>query len=179
MKPEKLSEALQVCAKMLETPGYIYVLHRARIFGEFAGNPLVLQDFSKPSKLLDYLFIDQNIEPSRIPESMRERFFPDEVKAHVVWMSHQIRQLGSPNKSCRWIGFAAGALAFYGLGRPQSNLVDVMDLSILQKVASNKSSPHHHVAHLALGYMQGWLWAAGMGSINDFRLMNNPEAMVA
>jgi hypothetical protein len=36
---------------------------------------------------------------------------------------------------------------------------------------------YHNRAYMGLGFMQGWLWGAGIRSIDEFRLMN-PEGKV-
>jgi hypothetical protein len=76
---------------------------------------------------------------------------PDGVRKHVVWMLEDLDGVEATGhderlKHCRWYGFA------------------------------EKDSISHYVAHLALGFLQGWLWAGGHASVDDFRVMNKPDA---
>lgn len=101
-----------------------------------------------------------------------------QVMRHVELMFNDIEMMDDPLKSVRWIGFAAGAAA--AIGRPPSYLVSDQssgwDLDSAVSLAKESDNPKHFVAHIILGYMQGWLWAFGHASIDDFRVMNKPDA---
>ncbi len=173
MKPAKLVSALQQCAAMLSTHRGIYVLHHAREFGEYV---LDFHTLYRPEILSAFVGLPMGIDPvacdptaAKLPAATIER--------HLEWMVQQIDRMSADEKCRRWIGFVAGAAE--RRGHPPSvywkSLIDSTDLPRLTTVATVPSASKHPVAHFALGYMQGWLWADGQGSIDYFRRMNTPD----
>ena len=177
MPPAKLISALQKCAATLASPKGVYVLHHACMFAEYLrGVQQIASHSNDMSVLADLLGMPSSVTPVAF-HTEHEGPSDESVEEHIEWMFEKIPTEGNFPKQCRWIGFAAGAAARNGyvMKYPLADLVDSLDLPATIRIARNSKSPGYYLAHLVLGYMQGWLWADGQGSIDYFRRMNMPD----
>ena len=180
MMSDKLVAALKTCADLLKTPRGVYVLHHACMFALYIHEDLkVVERGLFPFYLAELIGQPERVRSVRAQPEQKGPLSSEMCEQHIEWILREVRSMEGFNKYCRWVGFAAGAAARSGLiaKYERKDLFDVLDLPRLIKdaQASESVSHSHQVAHLALGYMQGWLWADGQGSIDDFRRMNMPD----
>lgn len=168
-----LQNALRECARRA-TEADVYVVHHAV---NFAMAFDTLRDLGPPSvgalcRLVGIEFIAraERCNPAFTHPSH------ETVRLHVRWIVSNLPENAKRGKLSRWIGFAAGAAARIGLpkGYYCKDIADAGDIERLAAVAAIPNASRHLRAHVGLGYMQGWLWAYGEASINDYRRMNMP-----
>jgi len=177
MTPERLMNALEACASMLHTERGKYIVHRARVFSE--GRHLRDETSVFLGEDLDRLLPVPDGVAAQAPLGER---YPSlgVLLSHVRFIRGQIDTCFAleSRKRYRWLGFAVGALAQRGRMGADNPVVDPRDMTIACEWAHSIVMAYHNQAHTMLGYLQGWLWTDGVKSIDEFRLMNNPNAKV-
>jgi hypothetical protein len=176
MNSAKLASALQQCVKLCATLGGVYTLHHAvnlaRLMqaSSFAGTGdevgtdmaqlIGVQIITKPER-----FDSRLTHPSR-----------GSTLKHLRWALGELGPL-TFHERCHQCGFVAGAAARIHLVGSyfSKELIDARDEPWLIDLAESSGSVQHHLAHFVLGYLQGWLWANGQGSIDYYRRMLEPD----
>lgn len=175
MKPEEIVEALRHCAAILNTPSGTHALRHASMFAEFMCVSIRCAFYySDKNRLASLVGLQEGVRPTRAAADVIGPF-NGEIKRHIGWMLTRIPNIESLPKRCRWIGFAAGAAKRVGC-KPAYPVEDTpnmaRDLYTAITLARATKSKAHCYPHFVLGYLQGFLWAAGCGSIDFFRRMN-------
>lgn len=175
MKPEKLVAALDQCVAMLTRARSGFVVTYAGLFASHVRqNRVVLHQVP----LRDLIGHTSTVTPQCAPLDIKG-LNRGKIVRHIEFILAGEVTDSTKNlpKRARWVGFAAGAAAAIGL-TPAYMVSDQRTAIILPYalfVAKDPAAPDHLLAHFMLGYMQGWLWADGQGSIDDFRRMNMPD----
>jgi|SRR5581483_3903917 len=174
MDSKTLVAALRECEKMLQMPRGVYVVHHAVCFTE-AFPPALLSSPDLEEELADLVGLPLCLPSEEFPRSGR---YPPHhsVRHHVRWMLGLLGSHAEVKKRARWAGFIAGAAArvYLPARYKRPDLIDVLDMHHLCSLAWAPGAPAHCLVHVGLGYLQGWPWADGQGSIDDFRRLNDP-----
>lgn len=167
-----LQNALRACAERV-TKLDVYVVHHA---ANFADAVLVLPLETDIERLLCRLIgIESIARAERCPHFIT---YPSDeaIRLHARWLLSNLPTHGHFGKWCRWVGFAGGAAARIRLpkGYYCKDIANPGDIERFIALAYLLTSSRHYVAHVALGYLQGWLWAHGEDSIETYKQMNKP-----
>jgi hypothetical protein len=172
MTPQKLLESIDQCTKMLGKEK-ARVIQEAIDFSDVYLKHRWVSETSFLFPLHHYFklpFVDGvkyqtgGIKPTR-----------EQVLGHLGWMLSEVMNFDKLFKRCRWFGFIAGAASCIDAAHYHCDQVGKASLHMMRRFALEPDSISHYSAHLLVGFFQGWLWAAGKGSIDDFRRMNMPE----
>ena len=178
MKKELIEAPLIASLEMVDkkTPGYVYVVFaHAEMFVVSLWNNK--EDSVSITELRRLIGQPQGIAPRAFALNAQ---FPEKVDVmrHLENMFNSIETIPDSLKRSRWYGFAAGAAI--GIDLRQDYYVAKEGLNWtserVRNWARDTDHPLHWMSHVTVGYLQGWLWARGHASIDDFRIMNNPDA---
>ncbi len=173
MTPQEIAAALARSEQMLAGVSELHCIAQAAAFVRAvqlkhgAMLPSVIQ-------LGELIGQPKNIEPNAAPLSLQGPT-PEQVYGHVEQMFLDMARMNDADKRRRWSGFAAGAAAKVGCKScyPLEHEGGLQDHAFFAALAYNTHSPVHNTVHYYLGFVQGWPWAGGHASIDDFRVVNN------
>ncbi|MEK7109375.1 MAG: hypothetical protein AAB919_02980 [Patescibacteria group bacterium] len=173
MDSKTLISALTTCADRLRTAKGVYVLHHGVNFAESVEVDSVMRP-DVGATLSKLIGMDIKVRKPGPFAAGAKNPMALSVREHIQWMVDEAPKKGDLNLRCWWIGFAAGAAARANLHSRyyRKDVFDTMDMPNLIKFAESHATAQHYFAHMVLGYLQGWLWADGQSSINDFNRMN-------
>ena len=135
-------------------------------------------------------FIDESWIAEQADPNLRSPTY-EQTTTHATWMAGQLRGMEHDGKRMRWLGFIDGVVSCHSL-----LTVDIQGAGVFgwvfYRLTNDAYKPIFKKRMLdefrsiginggvmpleyALGYMQGFLWCAGVYTINELRKMNDPK----